>query len=142
VGKSSRMPPRDVVMHSAHAAAVTNYFGARNLLLEHRLLQETVVNEAMVAGGNLRTCVKDLIKPFVIGVCGATCSGKTTLCNIFRQELRNNMRCAFIPSDSYYKDLDPEQRQLAYKSQYDFDHPDAIAWDELVRDLRVLKRGY
>jgi len=140
--RNDRVPPRDVVLSSAHAAAVTNYFGQRNLLLEHRLMTETVVTEAMRdAGGDLKSCVKNLIKPFVVGVCGATCSGKTTLCNIFRRELRENARVAFIPADSFYKDLDDAQRQLAYKSQYDFDHPDAIAWDELTSSLKTLKRG-
>eukprot|EP00392_Amoebophrya_sp_AT5.2_P018417 g18950.t1 len=85
--------------------------------------------------------VSNLVKPFVIGVCGATCSGKTSLCDIFRKNLKNNLRVAFIPSDAFYKDLSESDRQLAYRSQYDFDHPDAIAWDELVLTLKTLKDG-
>ena len=48
---------------------------------------------------------------------------------------------AFIPADSFYKNLTDEQRQLAYNSQFDFDHPEAIAWDELTLSLQTLKTG-
>lgn len=74
-------------------------------------------------------------------MCGATCSGKTTLCNLFRTELKHFLRVAFIPADSFYKNLTDEQRQLAYSSQYDFDHPEAIAWDELTEKVQTLKMG-
>lgn len=119
-----------------------NYFGNRNLQVENRLAQESMVQGMMNEASNLKDAVNSLIKPFVIGVCGATCSGKTTLCDIFRRELKNYMRVAFVPSDSYYKDLSDKMRSLAYNSQYDFDHPDAIAWDELLTDLKTLKTGY
>ena len=93
------------------------------------------------------------LRPFVIGVCGATCSGKSTLCDILKFELGaggaastlggdlGNNRVAFIPSDSFYRDLDQEALQLAHEAKYDFDHPSAIAWDELIAAVRVMKRG-
>ncbi|CAD7934764.1 unnamed protein product [Amoebophrya sp. A25] len=108
---------------------------------EKRRLHEEVVAQAM-QGKNLRSCVDTLVKPYVIGVCGATCSGKTTLCDIFRRELRNYLRVAFIPSDAFYKDLDETQKKLANAAQYDFDHPDAIAWDEMLGKIKTLKRGF
>ncbi|CAD7924214.1 unnamed protein product [Amoebophrya sp. A120] len=109
--------------------------------LEKRQRHEEVVTAAL-SGGDFRSCVKDFVKPFVIGVCGATCSGKTTLCNIFRKALRNDHRVAFIPSDAFYKDLGDKDRKLAHAAQYDFDHPDAIAWDELTATLQALKQGF
>ncbi|CAD7924216.1 unnamed protein product [Amoebophrya sp. A120] len=80
------------------------------------------------------------IAPYVIGVCGSTCSGKTTLCKILRRELKN-LDVAFIPSDCYYRQLTPEQVKQAHAQQYDFDHPNALAFDELTNDLALLKQG-
>lgn len=73
------------------------------------------MNSAMREAGNMKTAVSAFLKPYVIGVCGATCSGKTTLCNILRKELKDNLRVAFIPSDSFYKDLNDEQKALAHE---------------------------
>ena len=39
------------------------------------------------------------IRPYIIGVCGSTCSGKTTLCTLLRRELKNH-DVAFIPYNS------------------------------------------
>ena len=38
--------------------------------------------------------------------------------------------------DSFYKELNESQLQLAFSNQYDFDHPDALDMDEFaaVRD--------
>ncbi|CAD7924217.1 unnamed protein product [Amoebophrya sp. A120] len=83
----------------------------------------------------------DYHRPYVIGVCGATCSGKTTVCDIIRDSLKGVSRVAFMPSDSYYKDLNEEKKQKAARGEYDFDHPDALSWDELHADLVTLKRG-
>lgn len=44
--------------------------------------------------------------------------------------------------DSFYKSLTPEQSEQAFKSNYDFDSPDAIDFDILVGRLRCLKNGY
>ncbi|CAD7934766.1 unnamed protein product [Amoebophrya sp. A25] len=89
-------------------------------------------NHVALAGGE--------VKPYVIGVCGSTCSGKTTLCKILRRELKG-LDVAFIPSDCYYRPLSETQLQLAHSQQYDFDHPNALAFDELSRDLDVLKNS-
>lgn len=43
--------------------------------------------------------------------------------------------------DSFYKTLTPEQSELAFKCEYDFDAPDAIDFDILVDKLRDLKHG-
>eukprot|EP00392_Amoebophrya_sp_AT5.2_P009344 g9372.t1 len=39
----------------------------------------------------------------------------------------------------YYKDLGPHEKQLAANNDYDFDHPDALEWGDLLSDLRTLK---
>ncbi|CAD7934768.1 unnamed protein product [Amoebophrya sp. A25] len=81
-------------------------------------------------------------RPFVIGVCGASCSGKTTVCDILRAEfMTTDSRVAFLPSDSYYKSLTDAQKALAHEGKYDFDVPEALDWQDLLRDLRTLKQG-
>jgi len=67
-------------------------------------------------------------RPFVIGVCGGTASGKTTVCDLFEKHLKDE-RVAFIPSDCFYKALTPEQKQKVVDNDYDFDHPDSIDWE-------------
>merc|ERR1712196_511890 len=48
---------------------------------------------------------------------------------------------AFIPSDCFYKELTPEQRQQAKNGCYDFDHPRAIDWEPLIECLSRLRNG-
>ena len=47
----------------------------------------------------------------------------------------------FRPKDSFYRPLDPEQHERAFKNEYDFDSPEAIDFDVLVQRLSELKRG-
>ena len=44
-----------------------------------------------------------------------------------------------VPQDSFYKDLSLEE--AANVSKYNFDHPDAFAFEEMVDCLRALKLG-
>ena len=43
--------------------------------------------------------------------------------------------------DSFYKVLSPEEHEKAFRSEFDFDAPDAIGFDILVDRLRELKKG-
>jgi len=73
----------------------------------------------------------------VIGIAGGSGSGKTTVVNAITEQLKE--RVVIIPQDSYYKDssfLPMEQRQ-----QINFDHPDAIDFKLLCRQLSELKEG-
>ena len=74
----------------------------------------------------------------IIGICGGTGSGKTTVANKILQAV-NARDVVFIQQDSYYrnlKDLPLDYRQLA-----NFDHPDALDNDLLVHHVRKLKAG-
>jgi uridine kinase len=76
--------------------------------------------------------------PYVVGIAGPTCSGKSELANHLQISLRE-MRPVVISSDSYYQDLSalpPSDR-----SSHNFDHPDAIEWELLSRDISNLARG-
>jgi uridine kinase len=74
----------------------------------------------------------------IIGICGGTGSGKTTVANRILQAVGAH-EVAFIQQDSYYRDLD--QMPLDYRSKVNFDHPDAIDNDLLVAHVRSLRAG-
>ena len=74
----------------------------------------------------------------IIGICGGTGSGKTTVANRILQAVGAH-EVAFIQQDSYYRDLD--RMPLDYRRKVNFDHPDAIDNDLMVEHLRSLKDG-
>jgi uridine kinase len=74
----------------------------------------------------------------IIGICGGTGSGKTTVANRILESVSKD-EVIFLQQDSYYRNLD--QLPLDYRRIANFDHPDAIDNDLLVEHLRALKRG-
>jgi uridine kinase len=74
----------------------------------------------------------------IIGICGGTGSGKTTVANKILQSVSAN-EVAFIQQDSYYRNLD--QMPLDFRQKVNFDHPDAIDNDLMVEHVRALKSG-
>jgi uridine kinase len=74
----------------------------------------------------------------IIGICGGTGSGKTTVANKILQAVSAN-EVAFIQQDSYYRDLD--QMPLDYRQKVNFDHPDALDNDLMVEHVRALRAG-
>jgi len=78
--------------------------------------------------------------PFIIGVCGGSASGKTTVCQMIDKRL-GTQRVVIISLDSYYKALVTEQIALAHASEYNFDHPDAFDWKLLAEQLDGLRKG-
>lgn len=74
----------------------------------------------------------------IIGIAGGTGSGKTTVVKKITERFKED-DVVVIPQDSYYKDnsdLPLEERQ-----KLNFDHPDAIDFDLLIRQLTDLKKG-
>jgi uridine kinase len=74
----------------------------------------------------------------IIGICGGTGSGKTTVANRILESVAKE-EVIFLQQDSYYRDLD--ELPLDYRRMRNFDHPDAIDNDLLVRHVRALKAG-
>lgn len=77
-------------------------------------------------------------RPFLIGVAGGTCSGKTTVSERLA-ELAGEQHLALIKLDSYYitRDHQPiEERALA-----NYDHPDAFDWPLLNDHIAALVNG-
>lgn len=76
--------------------------------------------------------------PVVIGIAGGTGSGKTTVARAIYDRVGKD-RIDWISHDSYYRNFDgytPEQRH-----QINFDHPDSLETELLVRHLDVLAKG-
>jgi uridine kinase len=74
----------------------------------------------------------------IIGICGGTGSGKTTVANRILESV-NASDVAFIQQDSYYRNL--KDLPLDYRQAVNFDHPDALDNDLLVHHIRKLKGG-
>lgn len=77
------------------------------------------------------------MESIVIGVAGGTGSGKSTFTNRLKAELRDHISVLY--HDNYYRRQDEktfEERKLT-----NYDHPDALETDLLVRHIQELKAG-
>jgi uridine kinase len=74
----------------------------------------------------------------IIGICGGTGSGKTTVANRILESVSAS-QVVFIQQDSYYRNL--KDLPLDYRQVANFDHPDALDNDLLVHHVRKLKAG-
>lgn len=74
--------------------------------------------------------------PVIIGVAGASGSGKTSIAELIAARL-TGQRVLSISSDNYYKSLGPGVES----GDYNFDHPAAIDFDLLADQLEHLRRG-
>jgi uridine kinase len=77
---------------------------------------------------------------WIIGVAGASGSGKTTFAREVVAAL-NVPWVVIVSLDSFYKVLTPEQSTEAHKDNYQFDDPKAFDWDLLIQTLEDLKAG-
>lgn len=74
----------------------------------------------------------------IIGICGGTGSGKTTVANRILESV-DAREVAVLQQDSYYRNL--QDMPLDFRSAVNFDHPDALDNDLLVKHIRLLKNG-
>jgi uridine kinase len=77
---------------------------------------------------------------FVIGIAGGSASGKTVVVRRIVDSIKLT-RVTSLSVDSFYKDLTPEHLELAYKNEYNFDHPNAIDFVEIVNVVKKLRIG-
>jgi uridine kinase len=78
------------------------------------------------------------VTPFVIGIAGGTGSGKTTVATAIARRVGEE-RIAILSHDSYYRDLVDLPRDIL--NRQNFDHPDSLETELLVRHLKALKGG-
>ena len=74
----------------------------------------------------------------IIGIAGGTGSGKTTVVRKIIERLPEN-EVALLPQDSYYRDSG--HLPLEERLEINFDHPDSIEWELLIKQLKELKQG-
>lgn len=74
----------------------------------------------------------------IIGISGASASGKSLLANTIVNELGSD-QVAVISEDSYYKHL--PHIPFEERAKMNFDHPDALDHELLVNHLKQLQQG-
>ena len=77
-------------------------------------------------------------RPIVIGVAGGSGSGKTTVANEILQRV-GDRRIAYIQHDAYYRDL--SHLSPAERARVNFDHPDSLETELLIRHIDQLLAG-
>jgi len=78
------------------------------------------------------------VEPFVIGICGGSASGKTTVANKIIECLGHPW-VTLLSQDSFYKVLTEKQHEQAANNDYNFDHPDAFDFELLRKTIQRLK---
>ena len=78
------------------------------------------------------------MKPFVIGVAGGSGSGKTTVVRQIINSLGDN-QVSLLEHDRYYRDRG--DLRLEERAALNYDHPDSLETDLLVRHVTELRGG-
>lgn len=78
------------------------------------------------------------MRSLVIGICGGTGSGKTTITQRIVEALPNGT-VQVLQQDHYYQPL--EHLTLEERARQNFDHPDSIDSKLLVEQVRMLRGG-
>lgn len=74
----------------------------------------------------------------IIGICGGTGSGKTTVARRILENVSDE-QVVYLQQDSYYRNLGDMPLELRH--QINFDHPDALDNELFVNHLRSLRAG-
>ena len=77
------------------------------------------------------------MNPKAVGISGGSCSGKSTLTHKMFEQLGPE-QCVILPQDDYFFGLGDAPQG---KGGPNFDHPDAVDFDQLCNQLAQLKRG-
>ena len=73
----------------------------------------------------------------IIGICGGTSSGKSTLAKRIKQQLPCS--CVILSQDCYY--FDQKAKPLEERAKVNYDSPEIFDHDELLRDVNSLREG-
>ncbi|TKR62374.1 hypothetical protein L596_026350 [Steinernema carpocapsae] len=83
---------------------------------------------------------KRLKQPYLIGICGGSASGKTTVARKIIEKLEMPW-VTVLSMDSFYKVLSEEDHHKAGENNFNFDHPDAFDFEYLCEVIRRLREG-
>jgi uridine kinase len=91
-------------------------------------------------------------KPIIIGVCGGTSCGKTSVATKIKKRIEErfarfdnrvrDLNIIILSQDNSYKTLTPEEIEKAYNSEYNFDHPNAQDNDLFFGWLSKIQNGF
>ena len=76
----------------------------------------------------------------LIGICGGTCSGKSTLAKEIEKHFKK-FGVVNMTTDSYYKDHSDLDLDFKKRSEINFDHPDSIDFGLLYFNLINIKKN-
>lgn len=77
-------------------------------------------------------------KPYLIGICGGSGSGKTFLLQQLIQNWKGE-EITLVSQDNYYHPIEKQKKES--DGLTNFDHPESVNLDELARDVRKLVDG-
>jgi len=77
-------------------------------------------------------------RPITIGVAGGSGAGKSTVARVILQRIGAE-NIAYVPHDSYYRDLSDLPRQQ--RALINFDHPDSLDSDLFIDHIHRLQTG-
>ncbi len=77
------------------------------------------------------------MKPYIIGMAGGSGSGKSTFAERIKEAFPNHV--SLISCDNYY--LPHDELTLEERAHLNYDAPDALEFDLMVRHLEQLKNG-
>jgi len=81
------------------------------------------------------------VDAYVIGIAGGSASGKTSVAKAILSQLQHIPTVLILSQDSFYRKHTQEEIDLAFRSELDLDHPNAIDTDLFVECLTNLKKG-
>lgn len=88
--------------------------------------------------------------PIIIGICGGTSCGKTSVANNIKKKLRSlyssrygvgTINIDILSQDNSYKTLNQHEKEQALISNYNFDHPSAQDHELFYKWLSEIKKG-
>lgn len=74
------------------------------------------------------------MKPFIIGLCGASCSGKSTVVEMIKKEIND---ITAFSMDNFYRGLEDNE----CIDSYNFDEPEALDIELFIDCISRLKKG-
>lgn len=77
------------------------------------------------------------MEPILVGICGGSASGKTSICRKVQEGL--GVDCTVLEMDNFYKGLTEEELQNV--SEYNFDHPSALSFEDIYAAIKTLMSG-
>ena len=83
--------------------------------------------------------------PFIIGIAGGTCCGKTEVCKkIIQDAIRapnKTPQIITLEHTDFYREFTSDEQQLAEVGNFNYDHPNAFDDELVLKSLKQLKEG-